>query len=299
MSEDEKELSTEDLLSKLGLISSTGKLKNAAVVLFGRDINKFYSSIEFKIGRFHNSESNLITQDVVEGNVIEMAGKVMEVLRSKYLISLIEYKGEQRIERLEIPEPALREIIYNSIAHRDYQGASIQCRVYDDIIEIWNPGLLPEGLTPDTIFERHASYPRNKCIAYAFFKAGFIESWGRGYKKIEEELTKVNIEIPKVTEVCGGVLITIKRKLTVDSAKPKNVGNNVGDFDKDILWQLSERQRHICDIIRKSPEVTAKRMSVTLSVAKRTIERDLAYLTSKGILRREGKPNSGIWVLLV
>ena len=62
-------------------------------------------------------------------------------------------------------------------------GAPIQMRVWDDRVELWNEGGLPEGYTPATLLEQHSSRPRNKNIANVFFKAGFIDAWGRGYKK--------------------------------------------------------------------------------------------------------------------
>lgn len=117
----------------------------------------------------------------------------------------------QRIEELEIPEKALREIIYNAIAHKDYTGPSIQMRIYDENVEIWNYGLLPTELSPEALMRKHASYPRNKNIAYTFFKAGFIESWGRGYKKIREELDRVGMPMPDIQEIDGGVMATFKR----------------------------------------------------------------------------------------
>lgn len=62
--------------------------------------------------------------------------------------------------------------------------------------------------------------------------------------------------------------------------------------------KLTERQWNILKLIMESPTITAKQMSETLSVTSRTIERDLAILKEKGILRREGKDNDGIWVVI-
>ena len=60
--------------------------------------------------------------------------------------------------------------------------------------------------------KKHASYPRNRNIASVFYKAGFIESWGRGYKKIREEFEKAGHPVPTVEESGGGVLVTIQRR---------------------------------------------------------------------------------------
>ncbi len=73
----------------------------------------------------------------------------------------------------------------------------------------------------------------------------------------------------------------------------KNVGNGVGNVS---VTKLTERQRNICMMIRKNPYVTVKEMSVTMSVTKRTIERDLAAMST--FVKHEGKVNAGKWVLL-
>ena len=73
-----------------------------------------------------------------------------------------------------------------------------------------------------------------------------------------------------------------------------NVGDNDGDLSES---KLAERQRKILNLIKESSTITAKQMSETLSVSQRTIERDLSALQKKGILKREGKDNSGVWIL--
>ena len=136
--EDQRNASTEDVLSSLGLIDDNGMLKNAAVLLFAKNPLKFFPSVMFKIGRFGTDEADLMFQDVVEGNILQMADRVMELLQAKYLVSPIRFEGMQRYETLEIPKEALREILYNSIAHKDYTGPDIQMHVYNDHLEIWN-----------------------------------------------------------------------------------------------------------------------------------------------------------------
>ena len=62
--------------------------------------------------------------------------------------------------------------------------------------------------------------------------------------------------------------------------------------------KLSDRQWAICEIIRDNPYTTAEAMSVSLKVSVRTVERDLSALQKLGVIRREGKRNTGIWVVL-
>ena len=74
---------------------------------------------------------------------------------------------------------------------------------------------------------------------------------------------------------------------------------NVGDYDGDMSeTKLTERQQKILNLIRESPTITGKQMSETLSVSQRTIERDLSALQKIGILKREGKDNDGLWIVL-
>ncbi|MBM0129131.1 ATP-binding protein [Segatella copri] len=305
MDESEANSSTEDVLRNLGLFTKEGELKNAAILLFGKHVGQFFPSAVFKIGRFHTDESDLIIQDVIEGNLIQMASRVMEVLRTKYLLSPIHYEGLQRIEQLEIPDKALRELIYNAISHKAYTGPAIQMRIYDRSIELWNYGLLPKELTPAALMQKHSSYPRNHNIANVFYKAGFVESWGRGFKKIAEEFERASLPLPTIEENGGGVMAIVQRK-TIDEViveRDGNVGVNVGDMSETNVGnmsesELSERQLNIISMIKENPFVTGKEMSETMSVTQRTIERDLSVLQKAGIIRHEGRVNAGVWVIL-
>ena len=79
----------------------------------------------------------------------------------------------------------------------------------------------------------------------------------------------------------------------------EDVGNDVGDVDN---IQLSERQQSIYNLIKENGNVTAKSLSETLSgtmsVTPRTIERDIRFLRDNGFIRKEGKKNKGIWIVL-
>ena len=170
-------------------------------------------------------------------------------------------------------------------------------RIYDHSIELWNYGLLPKELTPAALLQKHSSYPRNHNIANVFYKAGFVESWGRGFKKIAEEFERASLPLPTIEENGGGVMAIIQRK-TIDEIIAERGGDggvNVGDVSES---ELSERQLNIISMIKGNPFVTGKEMSETMSVAQRTIERDLSVLQKAGIIRHKGRVNAGVWVIL-
>ena len=85
---------TEKVLSNLNLIGGEGKLRNAALLLFGKNPAKFFTSVQFRIGRFGRDEADLMFQDVVDGNIIQMTDRVIEVLKSKIADTLTAPKND-------------------------------------------------------------------------------------------------------------------------------------------------------------------------------------------------------------
>jgi ATP-dependent DNA helicase RecG len=209
-----KNISVPELLEKLRLIED-GKLKRAAIVLFGKDPGKFYPNTFVKTGKFGKDNADLVFQEVEEGNLFSLLQAILNQLNHKFLIRKVEFSGMQRIEKSEYPTAALREIILNALVHRSYMGAPIQIRVYDNKINFWNEGTLPEGLTFEALKGFHTSRPRNGLIADVCFKGGFIDSWGRGTLKIYDSCKEAELPEPEIKEFQGGFLVTLfKDKLT-------------------------------------------------------------------------------------
>lgn len=213
ISENAVEADTLTVLRNLKLINEKGELLSAALLLFGKEPDNYALSAYYKIGRFGKSHADLKFQDVIKGNILDMADKVLNILDTKYLTRPISYSGLQRIEGLEYPEQALREAILNSIIHKDYSRTNIFLSVYDDRLSIWNPGELPDTLTIAKLKERHGSEPRNRLIANVFFMAGYIESWGRGIEIMMEGCKEYNIPEPLIVEEQGGLSVTFLKDI--------------------------------------------------------------------------------------
>lgn len=297
-----KESSIESILANLNMIRE-GKLTLAALLLFGKNPQYYATSARFRIGRFGSSDAMLISQDVIEGNLIQMADKVMIAL-DKYLIRPIHYEGMQRIEPLEIPEEGLREIIYNAIVHKDYRGADIQMKIYTDHIHLWNEGPLPDNITVDDLFRKHDSVQRNKLIALAFYYAGFIESWGRGFQTIKEAFEAEKLSVPKFIIEQGGLAAIIQREKYVATTKVVPVNGTANGV------QLTERQQYIYNAIAAStPDVQVNvpvnvpvsgtvnvaNLATALQVAEKTIKRELYFMRDLGLIHRVGSDKTGHW----
>lgn len=218
------EESNEVLIRKLHLTENE-YLKRAAVLLFHDDPEIWISGSYIKIGYFE-SNSNLLYQDEIHGNLFHQVKVTLDLLLTKYMKAKIHYEGLQRIETFPVPEPALREALMNAIAHKDYASSiPIQISVYDDKLMIWNPGILPQGWSVETLHQKHSSQPFNPDIANALFRAGMIESWGRGIEMIENECLSNNCPKPIIKLEDSGVWIefpynpkTLPKKTTQETA---------------------------------------------------------------------------------
>ena len=165
------EKDTETLLRKLNLYEDK-HLKRAAVLLFAKNPQKYFIQSHSKIGKFL-SETDILTSDIIEGNLFDQVDLVLNTLKTKYLMSYISFEGIHRREKLEYPYEALKEAVINALIHRDYSNTSnLQIKVYQDKITLTNGALLPEQITIEKLKESHPSVPANPIIASVFYKAG-------------------------------------------------------------------------------------------------------------------------------
>ena len=277
----------EGTLQNLNLLNEHNKPTNAALLVFGKNPLKYFTTAYFKIGRFGASDHDLLFQDVVEGNILTMADKVIEILRSKYLVSPIHYQGLQRFEELEYPAEALREAILNAIVHKDYTGAPIQMSVYNDRLILWNPGRLPDDITIEILLQKHPSRPANKNIAELFFKAGYIEVWGRGIAKILSACQQGGLPEPILEEYAGGIQITFAKK-----------GRVVEKVVEKVVENLTAHQKLILENIFANPKISALVLSSMLGLSHRKTQENMKKLKDKGLLERIGPAKGGYWQVI-
>lgn len=265
-------------------LTENRQLKRSAILLFGKNPCQFYVNAFLKIGRFGKSDDDLLFQEVIESNAFELADKALDVLDKKFLISPISYEGIHRVENWEYPYKAVRESIINAIAHRDYTGAPIQIKVYEDKIIVWNEGKLPEGLTIDDLKRNHSSRPNNPTLAGVFFKGGLIESWGRGTINIINECKKANLPEPKFESEFGGISVTLfKEKYT------EKYLNEIG---------LNERQIKAVFYAKENKFITNKIYQNICNTSERTALRDLENLTEQNIFEKIGEKKGTKYTLV-
>jgi len=278
-----KEGDIKTLLQKLNLLSGDN-LKKAALLLFGNDPQKFYRQAVARIGKFL-SDTEIQTTDIVKGNLFTQLDKILEILKTKYLVSNISYEGIHRRDILEYPYEALREAIINALIHRDYSGNSqIQIRVYPDKLLIMNEGKLPPEVPVEKLKTNHLSIPRNTLLAEIFYYAGFIESWGHGTIKIVDNCIEQGLPEPDFTEENGVMTVTFYK----DKWNEENL-KKLG---------LNDRQIKAIIYVNENGKITNQEYQVICETSNRTATRDLTELVSLKIFQQIGTTGKGTRYIL-
>ena len=123
--------------------------------------------------------------DEVHGSLILQADRVIDLIYLKYLKAAVSYEKDIRVEIYPFAREAIREAYFNALCHSDWSGSvPIQIKIEETQMFISNICLFPEGWTAETLMKDYNSVPFNPDIANTFYRAGYIEAWGRGIKKM-------------------------------------------------------------------------------------------------------------------
>lgn len=206
----------EKVLSQLGLCQGK-RLKVAGLLLFGRNPQQYMTQAMVRCARFKGiTEIHFIDMKVIQGNIVDQLEQAMTFIERNIRMGA-EIKGLRREDQWEYPLDALREALVNAICHRDYTSpANVQVRIFDDRLEIWNPGELPAGMTVGDLRKEHESKPHNRLIANAFFLIKYVEQFGTGIRRIIDDCQSRGLPEPEF-RVRAGTFIAIFRPPVIAS----------------------------------------------------------------------------------
>ena len=292
-------LSVFQILEKLKLTESR-KLKRAALILFGKDPSQFYPNIQVKIGRFGTDASDLKFQEVIEGNLVSILNDVQVQLNYKFLTRPVDFVGLQRIEKWEYPLAALREMLLNALVHRTYMGAPVQIRVFDNKLSVWNEGSLPLGMSLTDLKSKHHSRPRNPKIAEACFKAGFIDTWGRGILKIINACKEAELAEPEIVEKDGGLMFVLhktKNDILERNEDGGQTGGQTGSQTGGQIIFLTEKQKEVFNLIVANSKITRKQLAQKLEINESAVQKHLKALVLLEVIERIGT-YKGYWKII-
>lgn len=277
-------MSNAELLDSLNLLNN-GKLTRAAVLLFHRTPQKWMFGTYTKIGKFGQG-SDLQYQDEVIGSLFMQAERVMELIYLKYLKAPITYENMTRVETYPFPKDAVREALYNALVHSRWStGIPIQIRIEDDAMFISNECVFPSDWTMDSLLQRHQSRPYNPKIARAFFRAGYIESWGRGIQKIFEVCNEYGTPQPEYVIHSEDIMI----KLAAIPVLYKPIRKLDSNAEQTAL------KRNVVEYLKEKPSATQKELQEKLNETRTHIQGVIKELVREGVIERKDGKRFGFW----
>lgn len=280
----------EMLLRKLNLLKD-GRPTRAAVMLFAKDTTP-YPQMLLRMAYFRGTDkTEFVDNKMKTGNFYDLLDAAMEFC-FRHLSLSGKIVGVRREEHLEIPQEALREGIINALSHRSYERpeASVSLAIYQDRIEINNPGQFPPQLNPENIKLPHESYPYNRQIANVLYLTTYLERWGSGVSRMVDLCKEQGVPEP-VYNTGNGVVSLIFKKVLTDKNVTQNVTQNVSQNVSQK--KLTDRQKLIKQMVQTRSTIPVSTLSEKLGVTCRTIYRDLKIIG----ISWEGSAKSGHWVI--
>ncbi len=279
--------SDEQLFTNLKLISNDGYLKNGTVLFFGKEPEVFFEKAVIRCVVFDGIDKRYIVDDkVMTGTLYQQYQKSMIWLKSKLNVRYnIEGEGSNpRNEYWEIPIIAFKEAIINSLAHRDYydKGARTTIEVFDDRVEISNPGGLVSAVPRSEFGKRSAS--RNPLIFGLFERMRLVEQIGSGITRIRDVMNDVGLTPPEFN-IDGMFTVILRRPIEFEKWVERWVDN------------LSENRIKILKNIHKNPKISKRELEVIIGLSGSAIDKNIDFLKNLDLLERKGNTKSGHWVI--
>ena len=278
-------------LLSFGLVNSSGNLTNAGA-LFADDCPLWQSRLYCTLWD-GNEKSDAINDAEFTGNILMLLREAMNFVKSNTKKGW-EKLPDRRKNKPEYAERAVLEAMVNHFIHRDYTviGGEVHLDIYDNRLTVTSPGGMYNGmLIQELDIADVSSERRNPILANVMAQLDYMEKRGSGLTRICNETKALDGYRDELKPVFKSTPTQFQTTIFASSDS-----SNVGDVSET---KLTERQQKILNLIKKSPTITGKQMSKTLSVSQRTIERDISSLRKIGILKREGKDNDGTWVVVV
>jgi len=263
------------------------KPTNGSILLFGRNAQRFMTTAETKCLYFHGTvvRKPIPSYQIFKGTVFDQVDQATDFVLSKLDRSVTPEEGNpaSRVE-YEIPYDAVREAIVNAVAHRDYaSNASVQVMLFSDRLEVWNPGQLPPGLTPEKLRREHPSIPKNPLICDPMFLAHYVEKAGSGTLDMIERCRLAGIPEPDFEQRSGQFVVTIWRDWLTEE-----VLSGLG---------MSDRQRLAIEYTKREGRITNSEYQELTGLSRRTAARDLDGMVEMGVLSRVGSKRGTHYVV--
>jgi ATP-dependent DNA helicase RecG len=263
-----------DLLMNLGFAEEKAgfQITNAGALFFGKNIetyirHSFITCVLFK----GTTKTKILDRKDFKSDLLSNYENAFRFLQQHLKIEYLIEGGGPRKEIPEIPLEVMREALVNAIVHRDYfeEGAGILVEVYDDSVEITNPGRL---LFDSSKFGK-LSVARNPILFDAFHRLGITEKIGSGISRMRQAMAARNIGVEFDTG--DFFIVTLARPETTRKATPQATPQALSDVELRILGFCHEERSalEIINFIGMNPDYIRK------DIIPKLIEKDFLALT--------------------
>ena len=294
-----EEYPANDVLANLGLLVNFGNtqiMNNAGILFFAENpIRIFPQAVVTGVLYKGIEKVNILDRKDFTSDLITNVEDSMIFLK-KHLNLRYKIESLQREEILEIPEEALREAIINSVVHRDYfeKGANVLIEIFDDRVEISNPGGLPKGLDKDDFGTK--SVARNPLIASTMLRANYIEKLGTGINRIQNALKAEGL-MPATFNMNNFFTVTFLREFNIATQKNTQITTQKSSLKTTKKSSLKSSLK-IIELISINSKITIPEMASIIGISDRAIRKNINKLKKEGKIRRVGSDRAGHWEII-
>jgi ATP-dependent DNA helicase RecG len=268
-------------------------LTNAALLLFGRQPQQWLPNATILAGRFPgNILSSLYHKRDITGNLPHQLKQAEEFVRAN-LNTVVRLVGLQHQESLEYPFEAVRELLVNAVAHRDYnlQGDNIHLNIFADRLEITSPGTLPGPVNLKNLLV--ARFARNAVISQVLSDLGYVERLGYGLDRVVSVTREAGLLPPQFEEIAGTFRVTLFAGQIGNKMDGKYV-----DLSAYLALDLNNRQQMALAHLAKHKRISSHEFQTLCpDVHTETLRRDLSDLVTRGIMIKVGDKKSTYYIL--
>lgn len=267
-----------DGLGVTTMVDGGPRLKNVGVLFFGTEPSKFIMQAEIRIARFRGTTPvDIIDAQYIAATIPEALKAAEDFVKRNTRVAFV-IEGMRRKDVPEYPEKVVREVLVNALAHRDYFSRdSVQVRIFDDRLEVVNPGKLPMELNVHDLGTM--SVQRNP-LAYRLLRdLGLVEGSSTGIPRIRSTLMKEGYPEPSFEELGSFFRVIVRNK------------------DWRAEPELNERQRRALERLKEKGSVAAAELAKEFAVSNNIAVSDLNGLSELGLVRRIGKTRGARYVL--
>ena len=326
----------EDLLVALEAANVTDigiDIRNIGVLMFAEHPEKFLPCAQIELIRFNSPDaegSDDFTEKIFTGPIPKQVRDALSYINA----TLIEEKVVKHRDRAEAdrffnyPYRALEEIIVNSVLHKSYRiYEPVEIRIYLDCIKVINhPG--PERSINIEAFKAGRAISRryrNRRIGEFLKEIDLSEKRSTGITKILRALNANGSPPPEfeTNDERDYLIVTIRRheafgaKETGDEVLSEideglnevNEGLNeaiegLSELDEGLngvnegLNEVINRRNKIISAVKETPNITVKQLTEQSGLSKATIEREIAILKQKQVIKRVGSKKTGYWQII-